>query len=429
MKKLLCLFATLCTAFSVPAQDVQPSEVWYGTDFWTPDTLGNHRAVVKVTENTGAVRASIPWRRKDHDAARKGIIIVDAATGKQIINFFREAVTREEGKLIFEPQTVPGNYYIYYLPYHTSGGPYPRVEYKKESTSPDAAWLTKTQKMLSASSVPDARFIQFQSRGEFNSFYPMEIVATSAEKAKLEKDYTDKPFLLFPEDRKHPVKMFKDIPYRWTASGAFRPFAAEADQNEYFVFQIALWAKDREIDQIKVEFSDLQGNKNTIPASAFTCFNLTGTDWLQRPMNISYRVPQGEVRPLWIGIQMPVGIAPGIYKGKVTVSGNECPPENIELSINLTDRVLEDKGDSDIYRLSRLRWLNSELACDNSVVRPFTPLKVNGKEIHCLGRSVLLDESGFPEKITSFFTEEITASFPFNPSNNFWTRSLSKDWA
>ena len=240
MKKLLCLFATLCTAFSLPAQDFQPSDVWYGTAFWTPDTLGNHRAVVKVTGNPELVRATIPWRRKDQDAARKGIIIVDATTGQQITNFFRETVTREEGKLIFEPKTVPGDYYIYYLPYHTSGGPYPKVDYRKENTLPDAAWLAKAQKAVISSAVPDTRFIQFQPRGDFNSFYPMEIVATSAEKAKLEKDYIGKPFLLFPEDRKHPVKMFRDIPYRWTASGAFLPFAAEADQNEYFVFQIAL---------------------------------------------------------------------------------------------------------------------------------------------------------------------------------------------
>lgn len=408
MKKLLCLFITLCTAFSVPAQNFQPSDVWYGTAFWTPDTLGNHRAVVKVTENTEAVRASIPWRRKDHDAAQKGIIIVDATTGLQITNFLRETITREEGVLIFEPKTVPGNYYIYYLPYHTSGGPYPKVEYRKETTQPAPAWLAKIEKAIASFSIPNARFVQFQSRGDFNSFYPMEIVATSAEKEKLEKDNPGKAFLLFPENREHPVKMFKDIPYRWTVSGAFCPFAAKADQNEYFVFQIALWAKDREINEIKVEFSDLQGNKNTIPASAFTCFNLTGTDWLQRPMNIPFSVPKDEIRPLWIGVQMPTGIAQGIYKGKITVSGNRCPPETIDLTINLSDRVLEDKGDSDIHRLSRLRWLNSELACDNSVVRPFTPLKVNGKEIQCLGRSVLLGESGLPEKISSFFTEEVT---------------------
>lgn len=197
MKKLLCLFALLCIAFSVPAQDFLPTDVWYGTDFWTPDTLGNHRAVVYVTGNTDAVRAEIPWRRKDHDAAEKGIIIIDASTGKQVTNFFRETITREKGRLIFEPKTVPGNYYIYYLPYHTSGGPYPKVAYRKETTQPDAAWLTKAQKAIASSAIPSARFVQFQSRGEFNSFFPMEVVATSAEKEKLEKDNPGKPFLLF----------------------------------------------------------------------------------------------------------------------------------------------------------------------------------------------------------------------------------------
>lgn len=407
MKKLLCLIA-MCSAISLSAQEFQPSEAWYGIDFWTPDTLGNHRVVVRVDEKSDAVRADIPWRRKDYDAARKGIIIIDATTGKQISNFFREETDRERGKLVFEPQSVPGNYYIYYLPYHTSGGPYPRVEYRMESTQPDAGWLSKAKESVAGRTVGNARLVQFQSRGDFNSFYPMEIVATSAERSRLEKENAGKNFLLFPEDRKHPVKMFHDIPFRWTATGAFQPFAAAADLNEYFVFQIAVWAKGQSAEGIKVSFTDLKGDKNVIPASAFTCFNTTGIDWLQRPMNIRYEIPKGEIRPLWIGIQMPTDAQPGIYRGKVTVSAENSGSEAIDLTIDLSDRVLEDKGDSDIYRLSRLRWLNSELACDNSIVRPFTPLKVKGNEISCLGRSVQLGESGLPEKISSYFTEEIT---------------------
>lgn len=408
MKKLLFLF-TLCSSLTLAAQNYPPEEALYGVAFWEPDSLGNHRAVVQVNEASELTRATLPWRRRDTGAEEKGIIIVDASTGKSLSNFYREEINREYGKIIFQPQTVPGNYYIYYLPYHSSGGPYPQVFYHKESAQPDKKWLTRVQASVKAQEyLPEARLIQFQSRGSFNSFYPMEIIATEKEKTKLLKENPDKEYLIFPEDRMHPIKMYRDIPYRWTVKGSENFFRAEADQNEYFVFQLGLWAVEKDMENIKVEFTSLQNKNNLIPVSAFTCFNTSGTDWLQRPLKIAYRVPRHEIRPLWIGIQIPDGIEPGLYKGKITVSADRLKPQSIEIDIQLSDRVLTDKGDGDIYRLSRLRWLNSELACNDDIVRPFIPLSVNDRNIRCLGRNVELDEYGLPENISSYFSETVT---------------------
>lgn len=404
MRSILFLIA-FCSCQLLSAQDFKPDASYYGVGFWSPDTLGNHRAVVRVTEKSDGVLARIPWRRKDHNAAEKGLVIIDAGTGQQINNFYRKEINREAGEIVFEPKTIPGDYYIYYLPYKTSGGPYPVISYPKETSLPETGWMEKMQK---SGHLPEAKLVQFQAASAFNSFYPMEIVATEKEQAALLAANPDKEYLLFPEDRMNPIKMFNDIPYRWTVKGAGGEFSAEADQNEYFVFQIGVWAVKKDLNQLKVTFTDLKGNKNSIPASAFTCFNTEGQDWLQHQIKINCHVAKGKIQPLWIGIQLPSDIAMGVYKGKVTVEAGNAAPQTIDLSLKLSDRILTDKGDSDIYRLSRLRWLNSGLAWNNDLVKPFIPLAVNDKEISCLGRSVTLNEFGFPTDIASYFTEEVT---------------------
>lgn len=408
MKKLLFLLI-FWSVLDLKAQEFRPEESYYGIAFWEPDSLGNHRAVIEVNEANDRVRVTLPWRRRDKGIAEKGIVLIEASTGKRIHNFYREKISAEAGRLIFRPETVPGTYFIYYMPYRSSGGPYPKVTYPKETTSPDAAWLQETREVVaSGRSLPEARFLQFQSRGAFNSFYPMEITATAAEKAALLEANPGKDYLIFAEDRMHPVKMFHDIPYRWTVKGAGRPFSAEADQNEYFVFQLGIWAVNRELKDIQVTFAPLQGKGSSVPASAFTCFNTEGTDWLKRPMHIAYGIPENEVRPLWIGVQMPSGVKPGLYKGKVTVSAAGVPSQSVDICIRLSDRLLTDKGDNDIYRLSRLRWLNSELACNDDIVKPFIPLSVNDRTVRCLGRSVRIGKEGFPEALSSYFNEEVT---------------------
>ncbi len=405
MKKLFFILAVY-GSLQAAGQNFKPDESFYASGFQSADSLGNHRAVVHVSEKCDRIRAEIPWRRRDQQVEEKGIVIIDATSGKPVHNFYRGRIDREAGELFFQPQTVPGDYYIYYLPYHSSGGPYPKVTYAQETSRPDVDWLARNA--AAEKNIPEARFLRFESKTAFDSFYPMEIIATEKEKADLLARSGKQDYLLFPEDRNHPIKMFYDIPYRWTVEGAREDFFAEADQNEYFVFQIGLWALGKDMQGVKVNFSGLYGASDTIPASDFTCFNTEGTDWLQRKMQIDCTVPQGKIQPLWIGVQLPTGIRPGYYTGEVRVSGKNTSPRTIRLKFRISDRVLTDKGDGDIYRLSRLRWLNSELACNDEIVKPFLPLTLSDRTIGCLGRTVEIDKYGLPAAVNSYFTEEVT---------------------
>ncbi|MGL5681889.1 MAG: glycoside hydrolase domain-containing protein [Marinifilaceae bacterium] len=409
MKKFIVLLGLfLLGSMWVNGQEFKPDASYYGVGFWSPDTLGNHRAVVEVNKPGDIIRVDIPWRRRDKKPTETGIIIIDATTGKEITNFYRSSITREAGTLLMEPQTNPGKYYVYYLPYKTSGGPYPKINYPLETTKPQGNWLAKAR-MSNLETLPQAKFVQFQSLSSFDSFYPMEVVATEKEKASLIAENPNKNYLIFPEDRKYSIRMFDDIPYRWAAIGTTNEFNGEADMNEYYVMQLGLWAFKKDIKNVKLKFSDLKGKNAIIPSKAFTCFNTEGVDWLRRPLDIVMNVNKGKVQPLWIGIDIPAeGISKGVYSGTITVEADGVEVQAINVNINISDHMLPDRGDNDINRLSRLRWLNSEFGFDNKITQPFIPITVSENNIKILGREVKLNKNGLPASISSYFTEEMT---------------------
>ncbi len=47
----------------------------------------------------------------------------------------------------------------------------------------------------------------------------------------------------------------------------------------------------------------------------------------------------------------------------------------IKLTLTVTDKTLTDAGDSDLWRLSRLWWLDSRIAVDDETVAPYTPIR------------------------------------------------------
>ena len=146
-----------------------------------PDTLGNHRAIVSVNTPASVAEAYIPWRRRDANPEQKGIIVINASTGKAVDNVLPVEINREYGRIRFDASGNAGDYYVYYLPYHTSGGPYPKVNYPQQPDKADPQWKA-TCKATPAGKAVQAKLVRFESLGSFNSFYPMEIIATAQEK-------------------------------------------------------------------------------------------------------------------------------------------------------------------------------------------------------------------------------------------------------
>jgi hypothetical protein len=407
-------FAAACVLSSA-------QEVAYGVGDWPAESgLGNHRAVIRVEAKADAVRIHIPWRRRDFDPEKKNVVVIDAATGGRITNVLAARINREFGDIVFQPGTAPGDYYVYYLPYQSTGrSNYPTVKYDPPSYSPDPAWLerigiwTENAPDAALNALPPARVIEIQSIDAWNSFYPMEVIATADETRILLAENPDPLFFLFPEDRQFPIRMTTDLPYRWITSGPRGSFTGEAARGEYYAFQIGVYAARREIEDMDVRFTDLISDAGAaLPASTLNCINTGGVNWDGKPFHKSCGVEKGKVQALWCGIRIPKETLPGSYAGSVTIAPKGMKETAVRLEIRVKDQVLEDGGDGEPWRQSRLRWLDSKLAFDDDIVPPFTPMTVKGGTVGCLGRDLTFGRDGLPAKIRSFFAPEMTRLSP-----------------
>lgn len=413
---LYLIGAFLFWGLVVPAKG---DEVRFGIGSWEEDGRGNHRALVEVRDKVDAVWVHIPWRRRDPHPEQKAVLVSDSTTQKRITNVVVVDINREYGDIVFQPATVPGVYEIYYLPYNRPKHPFdnPDTYFSPENTA-DKDWIERnnlTPQGLENGSwrrLPKANLLEIQARDEFNSFYPMEVIATKEEIENLLARYPDRSYLVFPEDRKFPIKMFETIPMRWAREGPKEEFEGEAQPGEYYVFQLGIWAVKERINDLRLEYGELKGDKGVISASAFHCINLGGKDWLGRPFKKSFSLGRGKVRPLWIGVEIPKD-AKGKYEGTITIKPEGLEETNIRLRINVGGEPLKDYGDSELWRLSRLRWLDSTLGLSDEPIPPFTPLKVEGRKISCLGREVVFNELGLPKSIRSWGKEILASPIQF----------------
>ena len=392
-------------------------EVPYRTGNWDADAYGNHRVVVFVSKKTDAVWAHIPWRRRDFNPEKKNIIIVDAKTGVRVSNVFRAEVNREYGDLVFQPQTAPGKYFVYYLPYKTSDrSNYPAVIYPEPEQSADPSWLkqhsldSKSVSSAERKEFPQAKVMEIQSIDDFNSFYPMEVIATSEELNALLSKYPESPYLLFPEDRRYPIRMTDDLPSRWIKTGPQNIFYGEAARGEFYAFQIGVFACREAIEDLDLDFSPMKSErtKTEIPASAFSSFNTGGVNWTGQRFKKKCPVEKGKIQALWCGLQIPTDIRSGKYEGEIVITPNGMKESAVKVVLTVKDKLLKDAGDGEPWRHSRLRWLDSTIAGDDEIVSPFAALKLSGNTVSCLGRTVTVDDTGLPQCIKSFFAPEMT---------------------
>lgn len=79
----------------------------------------------------------------------------------------------------------------------------------------------------------------------------------------------------------------------------------------------------------------------------------------------------------------------------------------LNVKISLTNEKVANSGCDDLWRLSRLDWLNSSLYIDDTVVPPFTAPQVDGNTITILGRDIEIGALGMPSNITSYFDEGV----------------------
>ncbi|MCZ2460026.1 MAG: DUF6067 family protein [Chitinophagales bacterium] len=405
-------FILFCLMIIVPGVNAQSFSYSDGRDSWDPDSLGNHRFVVQLTQpefqkNKSAAHVIIPWRRRDFSPELKRIIVVDAATGHRILNTLVASIKRESGEIYFEPVSGAGNYYVYYMPYRNEGrSNYPKGVYLKPDVTASKEWQDLVH---SSSGFAEAVATTYQPVNAFNSFYPMEFIATPEETQKLANENAGSSFLIFPEDRMHSIRMKYNLPVRWIERGSKNNFRDTVKRGENFTFQLGVYAL-QDLTDVHIRFSDLKSSSGKIiPAATMYCFNTDGINYDGTVLHKTVNVKKGEVRPLWCGVDVPENLPAGNYSGKLTVQAKGSGEKEISVDLFVQNESAKDGGIRDLQKMTRLKWLNSTMAQDNAVIAPYTPLKVTGTAISLLGRKLKLNKDGLPAQIQTFFTPEMTS--------------------
>lgn len=379
-----------------------------------PDTpwdlsLGNHRAVIKVKAPAEAVNLDLEWRRHDDVNGKQFLIISEA--GDTIPNILRKEIDREKCSIAFGPVKKAGVYYFYYLPRTVepkgsgggSRGPYNPVE-----PAPDAAWAS-----LAANAEAAAEVTGIQSINNYNSFYPMEVIATAQEAAAYDNAH-GQPWYVFPEDRINTIRMRHDIPQKWLDVEPGADFSGSAAPNEYYTFQIGVWAPKNTVEGLAYKATDFVAGGSVIPASAITCFNLEGIGAYGDPFKKNIDVAAGDVQALWFGVDIAENQKPGTYKGVVTVSAADGRAVDVNVSVKVGGAALEDRGDAELWRHSRLRWLNSQVGVEDKPTSDYEAISVSGFDVAVAGKTLSIDkQSGLPAQLSRNGKDVLSAPLKF----------------
>ncbi|WP_134090750.1 glycoside hydrolase domain-containing protein [Olivibacter sp. XZL3] len=400
--KLLYIIMVLLS-FSVYAQHHYPPQ----KSLWGADSLGNQRAVIRVKGDEKLVKVSIPWRNRNVKSDQR-VIIVDSLT-QQAIDPARYVTMNEEGGvLLFHPLSGEGIYYVYYLPYQLGGRSkyYPDAEYLKKADTIRYEEQEKQQKPKSKTQL-----LRLESVDAFNENGVMETIATQEEVNGFICKHKSQAYFIFPEDRSLPIRMNDHVPKKWL-SGRLQNnrFEGESARGCFYAFQLGLWSPKQALENVRIIFSPLRNEKGaTIGAELFNCINTRGVSYTGEPIKWEVNVPQDRVQPLWCGVKLPEEIEPGTYEGVLTVKPANAPEQQVQLKLVLSAEVATDGGVHEPWLQTRLPWLNSTLAQENTVIKPYIPLQVMGDTaVSLLGRKVIIAENGLPKQIQTFFSPAMT---------------------
>ena len=375
-----------------------------------PESFGNHRAVLQIEGNEEAVHMVIPWRRHDPNPEDRMLLLISAGSNDTVPNIHRIRVDKESCE-IFAGPVKTGTYYLYYLPFQVQEGyGFYGKDYLPGEGKPDPKWLEQ----LHPDAVPPATLDRLEARTNMDNFFPMEVIPFASEKADFLKDHPD-PFLLFTEDRLYPVRMPDEIPLKWIQDPKLNHFEGIAQRNEYYAFQVALFAARSDVEDLQVSFTGLDGPGGAfIGSEKLTCFNTEGVDTYGNPFKKEIHVGEGRVQALWMGVDIPEDIRPGNYKGKILIGPAEDEKQEVTLDIKVKKGVLEDRGDAETWRHSRLRWLNSAAGLDDYPVAPYKALnQPENAVLEVSGKKITAGKAVLPNSIMIGETEVLNRSIVF----------------
>lgn len=166
-------------------------------------------------------------------------------------------------------------------------------------------------------------------------------------------------------------------------------------ENEIFVFQLAVVSKTDDVIRKITSSGDVD----------ISCINTDVVDKYGVRKCQRVNLLSNIIQPLFFTVQADK-LGERQEKCRITI---ETERENISFDIlfNITTQPVENSGYNDLWRLSRIDWLNSNLHIDDSLTEPYISPAIIDDSTVILGREIKFGKNGLPQQIYSKFNESI----------------------
>ncbi|MGN0536030.1 MAG: glycoside hydrolase domain-containing protein [Eubacterium sp.] len=200
---------------------------------------------------------------------------------------------------------------------------------------------------------------------------------------------------LYLFDRTEKIIRFEDLSILKDENKINGTAYLSMSENEVFVFQLAVVShKDDCINEIKAS-----GNLD------ITCINTDAVDKWGNERKLTVPLKANTIQPLFFTVKAE---KKGKRQEQCTITINTDSESH---SFNAVFKVLTspvtNNGYDDLWRLSRIEWLNSRLCQDEKIIKPYTtPELKNGRQA-VIGREIETGGYGLPSQVYSKFSESV----------------------
>lgn len=196
-------------------------------------------------------------------------------------------------------------------------------------------------------------------------------------------------------DRTTRIKHFSDLSILDNLSDISH-LDLDIPAQEDFVVQLAVLAED------ETEISEII----TDGKIQMYCINSYITDKFGKTFEKSIPLTERNIQPLFFVIPSNTQNVGKEAETEIVLKTNKGE-QKLKLRAHFTNETVENKGYNDLWRLSRLNWLNSTRFLDNSPVSPYLKPTIDGNTVHVLGRDIEFGENALPEQVLFYYDESI----------------------
>lgn len=200
---------------------------------------------------------------------------------------------------------------------------------------------------------------------------------------------------LYLFDRKYKLIHFEDLSVLSDGVCIDKCVNVRMSKNEIFVLQVAVLS----------EADDVIESISTDSRLIVSCINTDIVDKYGRKSSNTVKLKANTIQPLFFTVQKTDECAE--FENAVITMNTEKESREFTVCFELADIPVVNNGYNDLWRLSRLNWLNSSLAIDETLVKPFVSPALSDDCLAVLGREISLGDNGLPQQVCSKFDEAV----------------------